>query len=47
MNGHFHDLKSQMKSMQDTMRKKLTRLSIDSDNSIKTLQKKEEMVKAS
>lgn len=47
MNVHFHDLKTQMKTMQDMMRKKLTKLSIESDKSIQELNKKEEMVSGS
>lgn len=45
MNSHFHDLKTQMKIMQDTMRKKLTVLTMQSDKSIDVLKKKEEKAK--
>jgi len=45
MNVHFHDLKSQMKQMQDIMKKKLTKLTIQSNASIECLKKKEEVVK--
>ena len=44
MNSHFHDLKTQMKSMQDMMRKKLTKLSIQTDKTINALKKQEEKV---
>lgn len=44
MNSHFHDLKSQMKSIQDTMRRKLTKLTIDSDEAIRVLKEKAEKV---
>ena len=44
MNSHFHDLKNQMKSIQDTMRRKLTKLTIDSDEAIRVLKEKSEKV---
>jgi dynein regulatory complex subunit 2 len=45
MNAQFHDLKNQMKVMQDIMRKKLTVLTIDSDKTISVLKEKEEKAK--
>ena len=42
MNSHFHDLKKQMKGIQDVMRKKLTKLTLDSDEALRVLQKKSE-----
>lgn len=45
MNSHFHDLKLQMKVMQDTMRKKLTVLTMQSDKAIEILKEKEEKAK--
>ncbi len=45
MNHHFHDLKSQMKQMQDSMRKKLTKLTIQSTSCLNELNKKEEKVR--
>ena len=42
MNAHHHELKSQMKLMQDTMRKKLTVLSKQSSKSIECLTKQQE-----
>lgn len=42
MNHHFHDLKSQMKSMQDKMRANLTTLTIQSDQCLKELKNKED-----
>jgi hypothetical protein len=42
MNSHFHELKAQMKVMQDQMRKKLTKLTIQSNKSIETLKQQEE-----
>ena len=44
MNHHFHALKSQMKSMQDSMRKNLTTLTLQSDHCLGELTKKEETV---
>jgi len=42
MNAHFHELKHQMKNIQDLMRKKLTKLTLDSNESINVLRKKSE-----
>lgn len=42
MNSHFHELKQQMKVMQDTMRKKLTILTIESDKALAKLKQQEE-----
>ncbi len=42
MNHHFHELKSQMKSMQDKMRVNLTTLTIQSDHCLKELKAKED-----
>ena len=42
MNEHFHDLKAQMKVMQDNMRKKLTKLTIETDGTLKVLKDKDE-----
>jgi dynein regulatory complex subunit 2 len=42
MNSHFHDLKAQMKAMQDSMRAKLTKLTIESDKSLRVLKEKQE-----
>lgn len=44
MNSHFHDLKAQMKAMQDSMRKKLTKLTVETNHCIETLKSKEEKV---
>lgn len=44
MNAHFHDLKAQMKVMQDMMRKKLTKLTLQSNSSIEKLKEQEEKV---
>jgi hypothetical protein len=44
MNSHFHDLKNQMKMIQDTMRTKLTKLTIDSDEGIHVLKEKSDKV---
>jgi hypothetical protein len=44
MNIHFHDLKTQMKTIQDTMRRKLTKLTIESDEAIRVLKQKSEKV---
>lgn len=44
MNIHFHELKAQMKVMQDEMRKKLTKLTIQSNSAIEVLKDKEEKV---
>jgi hypothetical protein len=45
MNSHFHDLKAQMKLMQDNMRKKLTVLTMQSDKAIGKLKSQEEKAK--
>lgn len=45
MNSHFHDLKLQMKQMQDAMRKNLTKLTLKTDQTMKALTKKEEKAK--
>ena len=45
MNSHFHDLKAQMKAMQDEMRKKLTKLTMQSNSAIESLTEKEEKAK--
>ena len=45
MNTHFHELKEQMKNMQDTMRKKLTKLTLESNKTIDDLNQKEEKVR--
>lgn len=42
MNHHFHQLKAQMKSMQDNMRANLTKLTMQSDHCLKELKAKEE-----
>lgn len=44
MNAHFHDLKTQMKQMQDGMRKNLTKLTLQTDHSSNVLKKQEEKV---
>jgi len=44
MNSQHTELKAQMKSMQDNMRKKLTRLSLQSSKSMECLKKQEEKV---
>jgi hypothetical protein len=44
MNAQHTELKAQMKSMQDNMRKKLTRLSLQSSKSMECLKKQEEKV---
>lgn len=46
MNAQHTELKTQMKSMQDNMRKKLTRLSLQSNKSIECLKKQEEKAKS-
>ena len=45
MKRHLHDLKTQMKIMQDNMRKKLTKLTVETDVTLKTLQEKDEKVR--
>ncbi len=45
MSIHFHDLKNQMKQMQDLMRKKLTKLTIDTNEMVKALEAKSEKVR--
>lgn len=45
MNSHFHDLKTQMKVMQDTMWKKLTVLTMQSDKALAKLKEQEEKAK--
>lgn len=45
MNKHFHELKHQMKQMQDVMKRKLTKLTVQSNTSVECLKKKEEKVK--
>jgi hypothetical protein len=45
MNSHFHDLKTQMKQMQDGMRKNLTKLSLQTDHTTKVLKNQEDKVK--
>ena len=42
MNSHFHDLKLQMKQMQDAMRQNLTKLTLQTDTTMKELKNKEE-----
>lgn len=42
MNAHFHDLKVQMKQIQDANRKKLTKLTKDCDEVLNCLKKKKE-----
>lgn len=42
MNHHFHELKAQMKSMQDNMRSNLTKLTLQSDHCLKELKAKED-----
>ena len=44
MNSHFHDLKTQMKQMQDGMRKNLTTLTLQTDQTSKVLKNQEEKV---
>ena len=44
MNAQHTELKAQMKSMQDNMRKKLTRLALQSNKSTECLKKQEEKV---
>ncbi len=44
MSIHFHDLKDQMKHLQDVMRKKLTKLTMETDDIIKILQAKSSRV---
>lgn len=44
MNVHFHDLKAQMKVMQDSMRKKLTKLTVEANECIEALKAREEKV---
>ena len=44
MNAQHTELKAQMKSMQDDMRKKLTRLALQSSKSTECLKKQEEKV---
>lgn len=44
MSKHFHDLKAQMKIMQDNMRKKLTKLTVETDAALKMLTEKDEKV---
>lgn len=46
MNAHFHDLKAQMKVMQDSMRKKLTTLTVETNECIQALKAREEKVKS-
>jgi hypothetical protein len=46
MNAQHTELKAQMKSMQDNMRKKLTRLSLQSSKSMECLKKQEEKAKS-
>ena len=44
MNVQHTELKAQMKTMQDNMRKKLTKLSLQSNKSMECLKKQEEKV---
>ena len=45
MNSHFHDLKAQMKTIQDTMKIKLKKLTIDSDEVLRVVKEKSEKAK--
>ena len=45
MNSHFHDLKAQMKTIHDTMRIKLKKLTIDSDEVMCVVKEKSEKAK--
>jgi hypothetical protein len=47
MNSRFHELKTQLKYLQAEMRKKLTKLSVQTENTISTMKKKKEKVKES
>jgi hypothetical protein len=47
MNSRFHELKTQLKYLQAEMRKKLTKLSVQTENTISTMKKKKEKVKKS
>jgi hypothetical protein len=44
MSIHFHDLKDQMKHLQELMRKKLTKLTMETDEVIKMLRLKSDKV---